>query len=169
MQMTPGMDAGPILLQRAVPVRLDHTQTTLTEELAVLGGAILVEGLRHWATLTPVPQDPGRATFAPKVDRELARIPFVRDATAVANHVRGMDAVPGAWTEWEGEVLKLFVPEVLSTSGETAAPGLRVVDPELADRYPLVFATGGGGRVAFGEVQPAGRRRMAAQDWARGR
>jgi methionyl-tRNA formyltransferase len=169
MQMTPGMDAGPILLQRAVPIRPDHTQTTLTDELAALGGAVLVEGLRNWDGLLPVPQDPHGVTFAPKVDRELARIPFARDAVAVANHVRAMDAVPGAWTEFEGDVLKLFSPEVLPTSGETAAPGTRIDPPDLSAAPPLVFATGSGGRVAFHEVQPAGRRRMTARDWARGR
>jgi len=162
MRMTPGMDAGPILLTRAVEIRPEHTQTMLTDELAALGGEVLVEGLRHWETLTPVEQDADQATFAPKVDREMAQVSFELDAHAVANHVRGMDAVPGAWTEWEGEVLKLFSPEVLGTAGETARPGTRVGEP-------LVFATGGGGRIAFHEVQPAGKRRMTSLDWARGR
>jgi methionyl-tRNA formyltransferase len=162
MQMTPGMDAGPILLQRTVKVRPEHTQTSLTDELAALGGEVLVEGLRQWDTLVPNPQDPDAATFAPKVDREMAQVPFALDAVAVANHVRGMDAVPGAWMDWEGDVLKLFSPEVLATTGETAPPGSHVAEP-------LVFATGGGGRIAFHEVQPAGKRRMASRDWARGR
>lgn len=162
MEMTPGMDAGPILLQRSVPIRADHTQTTLTDELAVLGGDVLVEGLRGWDTRTPVPQDPKDVTFAPKVDRQMARVPFEREAQAVANHVRAMDAVPGAWMAWEGSALKLFSPEVVATSGETAAPGTQVGEP-------FIVATGGGGRVSFHEVQPAGKRRMSALDWARGR
>jgi methionyl-tRNA formyltransferase len=163
MQMTAGMDEGPILLQRPLPIEPDDTVSGLTQRLSELGAEALLETLALWNELEPREQDHDRATYAPRVDREAARIDWDQGATAVANHVRGMDAVPGAWTEFRGEPLKLFRPEVTPRPAgqEDAAPG------SLVGR-PVVFATGDGGAVAFHEVQPAGKRRMAAEDWARG-
>jgi methionyl-tRNA formyltransferase len=75
-----------------------------------------------------------------------------------------MDAVPGAWTELGGEAVKLFAPRVVPRpeGGEAAEPGAVV-------GAPLVVATGAGGAVSFGEIQPPGKRRMSTEAWARGR
>ena len=96
------------------------------------------------------------------VDRAVARISWERDAAEVANHVRGMDAVPGAWAELDGNPVKLFRPGAAEGAG---APGeVLTADPELG----LIVACGTGA-LSFGEVQPPGRRRMPAGDWLRGR
>jgi methionyl-tRNA formyltransferase len=148
------MDAGPILLQREIPITPHDTQTLLTHRLSELGAEALLETLPLLGTLEPQEQDPTRVTFAPRVDRETARIDFTLPAEAVACHVRGMDAVPGAWTELDGEPVKLFHP--------------RVVDAEALAHEPLAFPAGDGRGVAFDEIQPAGKRRMSTEAWARG-
>ncbi len=169
MEMDAGMDTGPALLRRELPIAPDDTVSGLTLRLSELGAEALLETLPLLADLEPEPQDHDRATFAPRIDRETARVDFSRSAREVANQVRGMDAVPGAWTEWEGAPLKLFSPRILPEAAPPAAgaaPGTEVGGEVDA---PLAFATGGGGVVAFDEVQPAGRQRMPAAAWARGR
>jgi methionyl-tRNA formyltransferase len=153
MRMTAGMDEGPILLQRAMPIGADDTVSGLTLRLSELGADALHETVALLDELEPREQDHARATYAPRIDRETARIDWTKSARDIANHVRGMDAVPGAWTELDGAPVKLFSPRILGGMEEA----------------PLVMTAGDGGRVAFDEVQPAGKRRMSAEAWARGR
>lgn len=114
MQMSEGMDAGPILLQREIPIASDDSATALYLRLAEVGAQALVEALvaMEAGLLEPREQDHAAATFAPKVNRETARIDWARPARQVADHIRGMDMVPGAWTTLDGEPVKLFSPRV---------------------------------------------------------
>src|SRR5439155_25331631 len=100
MQMDTGMDSGPILHQ--IPHHLDPDVTggELSDHLAEMGALALVETLALIGqdALRPVPQDHGRATYAPKLTRESARIDWTRDAAAIARLIRGLDPRPGAWT-----------------------------------------------------------------------
>ncbi len=167
MQMTEGMDEGPILLQRELPILESDTALGLYLRLAELGAEALVEALAllESGALEPRPQKDALATYAPKVSREIARIDWSRPPVDVANHVRGMDAVPGAWTTLDGEPIKLFSPAVLDGTTD-AAPGTLL---EPAPAGELQVATGQGGRLRLDEVQPAGRRRMGSAAWLRGR
>jgi methionyl-tRNA formyltransferase len=78
----------------------------------------------------------------------------------VSRRIRAFDPAPGAWTVFEGIELKCFGPTVVA---EPAEPGL-VVGSEPA----LIVGTGDAS-VAVAEVQPAGKRRMPATEWTRGR
>lgn len=177
MRMSEGMDEGPILLQRELSIGPDDTATGLYLRLSELGAGTLLEALAllELGALEEREQDHSLATYAPKVDRETARIDWARPATEVANHVRGMDSVPGAWSLLDGEPVKFFRPKVVESptpgrrsdgAGVTAPwvpaqPGTVLMDEPGKG---LVVATGDGG-VRFHEVQPAGKRRMAARDW----
>ncbi len=165
MQMTEGMDEGPILLQREMPIAPDDTTSSLHLGLAELGAEAIIEALAllEGGGLRPVEQDHALATYAPKVGREVARIDWSRSAPEVGAHIRGMDRVPGAWTTFDGEPLKVFSPDPLKEADE-AAPG--TVLRASPDEGLLVRA--GRGAVRIGEVQPPGRRRMEASDWLRG-
>ena len=166
MRMVEAMDAGPILVQVPEPILPDETASDLWTRLSEVGAVALVEALTLLASgnLEEVEQDHDRATYAPKVDREVARIDWSRPAREVAWHVRGMDMVPGAWSELEGAAVKLFRPEV-RPDGAGAEPGTVVTAD--ADDW-LVVATADGA-VAFAEVQPPGKRRMEARAWINGR
>lgn len=169
MRMVEAMDAGPVLLQIREPILPGETASELTVRLSELGAEALVEGLALLAggLANEVPQDDELATYAPKIDRATARIEWTRTAQELERHVRGMDAVPGAWSELDGESVKLFRPRVVdgAAAWEDVVPGTVVVaDPKDG----LVVATGSGG-LAVGEVQPPGRRRMPATDWIHGR
>jgi methionyl-tRNA formyltransferase len=162
MQMEAGLDSGPTLHRVATAIEPDETAGQLTERLAELGGGALIEALSliSGGLARPQPQDPARATFAPKVDREMARAVWERDAATLVRQVRAFDPSPGAWTTLNGEVLKLFsAREVPGTGG----PG-----DVLAAGERLVVAAGRGA-IAVSEVQPAGRNRMPVGAWVRGR
>jgi methionyl-tRNA formyltransferase len=165
MRMTEGMDEGPILLQREVPISAEDTAGTLSSRLSEVGAEALVEALAllEVGALEPTEQDRERATYAPKVDREVARIDWARSARDVANHIRGMDPFPGAWTVLRGGALKLFQPRVGETDSD-AAPGTVL----KADPVAGLVVKAGAGCLGLDAVQPAGKRRMDTEDWLRG-
>jgi methionyl-tRNA formyltransferase len=172
MRMSAGMDEGPILHQRRIPLTDEDTAAGLFQRLAELGAEALLQTLPLLAGegIEAVPQDPSGATYAPKIDREMARIDWTRGARDVGCWIRGMDSAPGAWTLWHGAPLKLFEPRVWtddhltgSTSGAPAGTVL-VADPVAGT---LVVACGEGA-LSIGAVQPAGKRRMTAGEWLRG-
>jgi methionyl-tRNA formyltransferase len=166
MRMVQAMDAGPILAQRSVSIEAHDSARTLAPRLAELGAILMVEtlALMEAGSVTEVEQDHAAATFAPKIDRDTARIDWRRDAPAVVDLIRGMDDVPGAWTTHGGEPLKCYMPAVVD-GGEVGEPGVVLI----ADGKDGLVVAAGLGEVRIGEVQPPGRRRMDAAEWIRGR
>jgi methionyl-tRNA formyltransferase len=158
-----GMDTGPVLTAARTPVGAEETAGELTARLAQLGAPVLVAavGGRGDGTLTPRPQDHARATLAPKVTPEQARLDWSRPAAELARAVRAFNPVPGAHTMLEGQRLKVHRARV--TDAEAGAPGEVV---RLDDDGPVV-ATGEGG-LALTEVQPAGRPRMPGPAFVNG-
>lgn len=169
MRMVEAMDAGPVLARSEIPVGENDTAAILSRRLAEMGATLLAETLARLEAgpVEEVEQDHAAATYAPKVSRATARIDWSKDARAVACLIRGMDAVPGAWSVLNGRPVKLFAPEVAEGGGvgRGVKPG-RIVSAD--PRGGLVVAVGGGA-VRIGEVQPAGKRRMEAAAWIRGR
>ena len=173
IQLDAGMDSGPILHQIPHRIEPDVTAGELSAHLAEVGAQALVETLAMMAQSDPppqpVPQDEQRATFAPKLTREIARIDWTKDARAIGCLLRGLDPRPGAWTELNGVELKLFNPKV----NPPPFPGTGAPGEVLAADGSLVIATGpfkdtAGGTVEIFEVQPAGKARMTTDDWLRG-
>jgi len=173
MQLDAGMDSGPVLHQ--IPHRIDPDVTAgeLSAHLAEMGAQALVETLAMLEQSdpppAPVPQNHERATFAPKLSHEIARIDWTKDARAISGLIRGLDPRPGAWTELEGKEIKLFAPKVM----ETPFPGTGAPGEIVSIGQSLIVATGpfqdtAGGSVEVFEVQPAGKPRMPAEQWLRG-
>lgn len=165
-RMVREMDAGPIIHQVEEPILEDETASELTVRLSELGAEALVEALALLGTgaAEEVEQDHDAATFAPKVDRETARVDWTAPATTVALHIRGMDAIPGAWSLLDGSPLKLFRPMVESSSAQDPPGTVVEADPDLG-----LLVRCGEGAVRLREVQPSGSRRMSATDWINGR
>ena len=162
MQLDAGIDSGPILHQIPEDLPADITGGELSLHLAEVGAEALVEALARLAqgAIQPRPQDHARATYAPKVTRETARIDWTAPAERVARLIRGLDPKPGAWTELEGRSVKLF--------GATAAEGRGAPGEVLHADGNLLLATGEGA-VTVEEVQPEGTERMPSAEWVRGR
>lgn len=164
MRMERGLDSGPILIQVPEPVGVDESGTELAMRLSEIGAEAMVETLTLLAAgmLEERVQDHDRATYAPKLDRETARVDWHQSAAEVARWVRGLDRVPGAWSPLGGSgPVKLFRPRVEIRQGE---PGLVLAADEEG-----VLVAAGDAAVRIREVQPPGKRRMSAAAWARGR
>ena len=162
MQMDAGLDSGPILLQIPHDIDPEVTGGELSEHLSEMGAQALVEALALSETngLEPHPQEQERATYAPKLTRETARIRWADPAERVARLIRALDPRPGAWTALDGREIKLFGARLVEGRG---APGaVQQTDDGLE-------ITTGQGAVRIEEVQPAGKARMAAAEWVRGR
>lgn len=172
MRMVEELDAGPILLQVDEPILPEETATDLAVRLSELGAELLIEtlALLEFDQIQEAPQDHDAATYAPRLTRDDAHVDWSAPARDVANQVRGLDAVPGAWTTLDGTELKVYRPKpVVSVGGgEAGQPGVVVrVDPSNPEEPMLVAC--GEGAVWIREVKPAGRRRMTTAEWLRGR
>jgi methionyl-tRNA formyltransferase len=165
MRMEEGLDSGPILYQVSEPIRPDESMSDVALRLSEMGASALVDALAimEGGMLTEQEQDHSRATYAPKVDREMARLDWSRPAVEIARYIRGLDSWPGAWSEGPGgRQVKFFRPRVEVRAG---APGeVLDVDPEVG-----ILIGAGKEAVRVREVQPAGKRRMEAGEWIRGR
>ncbi len=162
MQMEAGLDSGPILLQIPHDIDPEVTGGELSGHLSEMGAQALVEALAllEAEQLKSRAQDHTRATYAPKLTRGTARIRWTDPAERVGCLIRALDPKPGAWSELDGREVKLFGARVVEDRGP---PGqIRMMDDGLR-------ITAGQGAVAVQEVQPAGKPRMAAADWMRGR
>jgi methionyl-tRNA formyltransferase len=170
MQLDAGMDTGPMLLARAIPIADDDTAGTLAPRLAELGAELMIDTLARLAAgdpPRPQPQDDAAATLAPMLDKTTGHVDWTRPARAVSCLIRGVDPWPGATTELPAaapaarEILKLWSPRLAEGRG---APGTVLG----LDRAGLVVACGEGA-LAIGELQLPGRKRLPAQALVAGR
>jgi methionyl-tRNA formyltransferase len=110
------LDAGPLLVEGAIPVKPEDTAGTLTEKLAVVGAGLLLEALSGWTRgeITPRPQDDGAATYCREVGKDAGRIDWRRPAVEIWRMVRAYHPWPGAFTTWRGRQLKILEAEPLA-------------------------------------------------------
>jgi len=176
------LDAGPILRQEAVGIGPRTAAGELFEELSELGAGLLLEVLEGLEAdaVEPREQDHAAATYAPKLDRDAARLDWSLPAADVDRWIRGCDPWPAAWSvlgEGDGEgapggagpsdgglSVQLFDSRPAARDEVADAGTVLVADP----REGLLVAAGEGA-VWIGEVKPAGSRRMASAAWIRGR
>lgn len=162
MRMDPGVDTGPILSQRAIPIQSDDNAETLSERLAQLGAELLLETLPGYldGKLTPKPQDDSLATYAPMLKKEDGELDFNQSADQLARRVRAFYPWPSAFTSWRGKMLKIqgaYPVEEFSTT-----PGERLIYQNRP-----AFGTAKG-ILVLTEVQPAGKKPMPADVFLRG-
>ncbi len=164
IRMDEGMDTGPILLQKVTPILPEDTAGSLEDRLAVLGAEALAEALwlveKNEASL--VPQEHGLATYAPKLKEEEGRLQWSWEARRLHNLIRGFSPEPGAYTLFRGKRLKILRSALVSEE-EGGQPGTILA----IGKEGFVVATGRGA-LRLLEVQPEGRRRMTAAEFARG-
>ncbi|MCG3116664.1 MAG: methionyl-tRNA formyltransferase [Candidatus Manganitrophus sp. SA1] len=165
MQMDPGMDTGPILLRRSVPIEPDDTAATLSPRLAKIGASVLIETLSilKEGKLSPITQDHSQATLAPLLKKEDGLIRWEENAEAISHRARGVDPWPGMTTFYQGKRWKITKLQIGSREGEWGQPGEII---RLSEKGLEVAA--GMGYILINELQPEGGRRMTAQEYAAG-
>ena len=163
MRVVPALDAGPVLLQASMPIFDDEAFGELQNRLSELGALTLIEALTlvNLGKAKETIQDESRATYAPKVTRESSRINWRDSAVEISRLIRASDPKPGAFTRTPRGDVKLFEPKVMD--GIKGEPG-----EVLKVTGELVIACGLDA-LRINEVQPSGKTRMSAHEWARGR
>jgi methionyl-tRNA formyltransferase len=157
MQMEAGLDTGPVLLDRAIPITPTDTAGTLHDRLAAMGSVAIVEALASLDTLTPQAQPAEGITYAAKIDKAQARLDWHQPAALLERRVRAFNPVPGAFFEVAGERIRVMAAQVLPG---TASPGT-VIDGQLT-----IATSDGLFRPEL--VQRAGKKPMRADDLLRG-
>ena len=127
MVMEPGLDSGPVLLAKEEPIRPDDTTASLHDRLAEVTAAALLEAVDGFDSLSPVPQDESKVTWAVKISPAEAEIDFGLPAETVERRVRAFAPFPGAWfciDDKNGNALriKVLAAEVV-TGSSGASPG----------------------------------------------
>jgi methionyl-tRNA formyltransferase len=153
-----GLDTGPILASRAIPIRPDDTTATLTERLAHLAAELLIERLPAWlrGEIIPTPQDDAQATYAPEIAKAEGVIDWSANATAIDRHIRAMSPWPGAFTHLHGERIAILQARPLAADAPPDAPPGTIVKAEEG----LAVVTGQG-LLLLEQIQPAGKRPMS--------
>jgi methionyl-tRNA formyltransferase len=159
------LDAGPVYGVLTETVRPTDTYGELLDRLAVDGAQLLVatlDGIED-GSLRAVPQPADGVSLAPKLTPADARVDWKLPAHLIDRLIRACTPDPGAWTEFEGDRIKLWPVTLLPDNApDGLAPG------ELHIERGAVYAGTGSRPVLLGDVQPPGKRRMPAADWARG-
>lgn len=164
MLLNAGLDTGPMLLKRSVPVTDTTTSPELFVSLAQIGAELMVETLAalEAGTVTPEEQDESLMTLAPILTRDDARIDFTHPAREIDQRFRGFQPWPGAFTALRGKKLIVHGMHVSSQQSVAAAGMLTIRDGAME------VACGSGSAVVFDEVQLEGKKRMAAAEFLRG-
>lgn len=163
MEMDSGLDTGPVISSREIPIEPEQTSKALLDRLTSLGVALLEEDMPRHASgaLVSRPQRADGATYARKIESAEAHIPIDSPASTVLRWIRAFNPRPGAFGILDDQRFKVW--DATLTSVSDLEPGeLRIVGESLCLGL-------GEGALELLEVQPAGGRRMVAMDWARGR
>jgi methionyl-tRNA formyltransferase len=164
MQMDAGLDTGPMLLQRSLPMPQAATSGELHALLAALGADALCEALRELAAgrLVPQPQPTQGATYAPKIDKSEAVIDWSRDALSIERQVRALNPRPGAESRLAAEPLRILAAEAQDAlPAQASAPGT-----VLGVSADAILVGCGRGQLAVKMLQRPNRNAVSAREFA---
>jgi methionyl-tRNA formyltransferase len=163
MKMDAGMDTGPVLAQKRIPIRPEETAESLTQNLARLAAEILKECFPVYirGELIGRAQDNSRATYAPQLKKEEGRLDFRLGSEILHRKVRAFHPWPGTFVLWKGRPLKVLELQPAPFAGDLP-PGTTL---EFS-RFPAVRTTDG--IVILLRVQPAGKKAMPGDEFLRG-
>ncbi len=162
-----GVDSGPILSQREVPILEDDTTESLTARLAQVGARLLVETIPLWVegSIVPRAQDESGASYSSALDKGAGEIDWRLPAVELWRRIRAFHPWPGSYTWWRGKRLKVLkaVPlDIVSSAGVGEVVALPAGLPAA------VGVVTGGGILGLISVQPEGKRQMSAEEFVRG-
>jgi methionyl-tRNA formyltransferase len=168
MLLDAGVDTGPILVRRSVPINDDETLGSLTIKLAELGAQVLCETLPLWIAgkVHSVPQDNAQATHTHMLRKEDGKIDWEKPAVVLARQIRAFMPWPGSYTFWRGTMLKIITAQAVSVDVADSVPGTALVREEAGHRVLAVLT--GSGLLVIKQLQLEGKRAMSAEEFLRG-
>jgi methionyl-tRNA formyltransferase len=161
MKMDSGVDTGPMLTQRAIPIHADDTAGSVFEKMSELGAKLLAETLPGYLSgeLKSRPQPEDGVTYAPMLKKEDGLLDFTRPAEELARRVRAFNPWPGAYFEWQGRVLKVHAAHMVE--------GYVNIGGHLIHQKTPAIGTGNG-LLVLDMLQPAGKKTMTGKAFLAG-
>ena len=122
MKMETGLDTGDILQQQEIDIQHTDTTLSLTNKLADLGSNLLLDTIQNYFSINSVPQDHQKASYAPKIEKSMARICWQKSAKKIDRIIRALNPNPIAYTEYRGIRIKIYQTEVIES--DNVQPGI---------------------------------------------
>ena len=169
MRLDPGLDTGPILMQKELEIGGDETAPELAKRMAELGAPLVAESLIKFnrGEIVPIPQDSTQATYAPILTKEHGRIDWSLTSGEIYNRIRGLAPWPGAYSTFRGRLCQIWGrPSVPAAAGDAAGtwePGSLIVSNAVIE-----VVCGKGTRLQLEAVQLEGRKRISAREFVNG-
>ena len=165
MYMVEKLDAGDIISQSEISIEHKDDTGLLFEKLSAVGSNLLKETLPSIIAKenNRTKQDDSLVTFAKNISREQERMDWNNSALQLHNQVRGLHPWPVAYTTLEGQVVKIWKADTINTQ-TNEKPGTVV---KIESDY-FVVQTGKSDAIRINELQPAGKKKMSAEDYLRG-
>ncbi len=162
MKMDPGLDTGPMLSKRAIPIRPEDTAGSLFGKMADLGAELLLETLPPYlrGEIQPQPQDEALSTYAPMLKKSDGELNFTLSAEYLARQVRAFNPWPGTFFQWSDAPLKIHVAHPV----EKTSPGIG--KKTIHKQFPAVGTSEG--ILVLDQIQPAGKKSMPGDVFLRG-
>ncbi|WP_420641143.1 methionyl-tRNA formyltransferase [Candidatus Leptofilum sp.] len=164
MQMDVGLDTGPVFVCESTPISPTETAASLHDRLAEMGGSLLAAHLEDIVagSLTPTAQDDEQSTYAPMISKADGRLNWQQTSAEIDRRIRAMTPWPGAFTSWQGKMLKIKAASAANGRLPSGNAGSVVAYEEGA------AVLTGDGALVLEEVQLAGKRATAVPDFLRG-
>jgi methionyl-tRNA formyltransferase len=159
MKTDVGMDTGDIAITGSLEIGLTETSLELAPRLSALGADLIVQALSNLENLVFTPQNHDLATHARMLEKEDGRIDFSKSTTSSLNQFRALTGWPGSFTNINNKLLKVHAMRGSSGSGR--------LGEILRFESGVVVATSDGA-LEFLEVQPEGKPKLNALEWAKG-
>jgi methionyl-tRNA formyltransferase len=162
MKMDPGLDTGPMISKRAIPIEAGDTTGSLLDKMAKLGAELLVETLPAYlgGDLYPQSQDDSQATYAPLLSKSDGELDFSQSAAVLARKVRAFNPWPGTFFKWSGSNLKVHAAYPVEKVSVVAGQQM------IHNHFPAVGTSDG--ILVLEQLQPAGKKPMAGDVFLRG-
>lgn len=176
MQIDEGLDTGPVLARRTIPIDAFVTGGELTRLIAEEGADLLGETLPAWLEeeITPEPQDEARATYAPRIEKDAGRLDWSLPAVELWRRVRAYNPWPSAFTSLHGDMLRIHEAWPLPDAGDGEPGDIVPLTPAMRDAAPperprpAFGVRSGDGILLPLKLQRAGKRALFAEEFFRG-
>lgn len=164
MEMEEGLDTGPIMKKRSIPILPEDNSGTIHDKLALLGGELILETIDDISKGRAIktPQDHSKSTYAPMIYRDTGKINWNDTGTNIKNLVRGVNPWPGAYTIYEGQTMKIFNLALISGRKEGKAGQIVKVSQEG------IYVNTGDNTAIIKELQFPNKRRMTVREYLAG-
>jgi methionyl-tRNA formyltransferase len=165
MYMVEKLDAGDMLSHVRIPIEENDHVGIMHDKLSLAGAQLLIETIPKLinGNIIAEPQNEAEVTFARNITREMELLDWSRSGEELYNQIRGLHPWPVAYTSLEGQPLKVWWGEKVLSKQE--------VEPGVIERIEedgLVVATGSQVAIKITELQPSGKKKMAADSFIRG-